>query len=552
MKKSIVQGMRLESNAFFYYRVKKTFFMFFILILFPVSLFVNVKTVKAAAPDFIVGPAKNEILVKPGETKKISFAVINRLGSDTNFIITVKKLLVDGSGNLTVSDSAFDQKIVLPAKVSVKTGATQIVEGTIQINKNSEIGSSAFGIFVEPFESKNGEINSHTRAQITNIVDVLGDAVESGALTSFGITDKKVLRMDYSVPFSITYANTGSKNLNPYGIIVVKNIFGKEVSVQKIDPWYVMPKSERVREISVSTNGFFGRYTAAISLNRGYGDLVDTKEIVFYVLPFWAPIILVIVLVAIIFWFTKRGALKGALIAGLLLVGVVNAHAQMSSGNYKVQFDSVNFGGGLSTSTSYTQESTFGEVATGESSSTNYNIHAGYQQMNEVYLSISDASDVTLAPDLGSISGGTADGSTSITVATDGAAGYALYVNASTSPALASLSDSFADYVQGGVNPDFAFSFLNTESFFGFSPEGNDIISNFKDDGSSCGVGALDTTNSCWSGFSTSTKQIASKTSANTPAGTATALKLRAAAGTDRNQSAGSYSGDITFTATAL
>jgi hypothetical protein len=172
--------------------------------------------------------------------------------------------------------------------------------------------------------------------------------------------------------------------------------------------------------------------------------------------------------------------------------------------------------------------------------------------MNQVFLSVSSAADVTLAPNLGSISGGTANGSTSITVGTDGAAGYSLYVNASTTPALKSGTDSFADYVPGSANPDFVFSFLNNQSFFGFSPEGADITSNFKDNGAICATGALDTADACWDGFSTSIKQVANRTSANTPAGTATTLKLRAGAGTSRNQSAGNYSGDITFTATAL
>ncbi len=59
-----------------------------------------------------------------------------------------------------------------------------------------------------------------------------------------------------------------------------------------------------------------------------------------------------------------------------------NAYAQsvMSSSHYRVQNDSVNFGGARSSSATYTAEDTAGEVATGYSNSSNYNNHAGYQQ----------------------------------------------------------------------------------------------------------------------------------------------------------------------------
>lgn len=52
----------------------------------------------------------------------------------------------------------------------------------------------------------------------------------------------------------------------------------------------------------------------------------------------------------------------------------------MTSTTYRVQSDSVNFGGGLGLSSSYKTESTFGEVATGFSESTNYRVSAGFLQ----------------------------------------------------------------------------------------------------------------------------------------------------------------------------
>src|SRR3989344_4832933 len=138
--------------------------------------------------------------------------------------------------------------------------------------------------------------------------------------------------------------------------------------------------------------------------------------------------------------------------------------AVMSSTNYALQSDSVNFGGAQSTSANYKVEDTLGEIATGDSSSTNYKIMAGYQQMNVVYLAMTATDDVILAPSLGGITGGTSDNSgadppTGTTVITDGAAGYELYYKASSSPAMQgnTQGDTIANYTPEGADPDFDF-----------------------------------------------------------------------------------------------
>lgn len=239
-----------------------------------------------------------------------------------------------------------------------------------------------------------------------------------------------------------------------------------------------------------------------------------------------------------------------ALFIGVLLPLSVFG-AVMGSTNYSIESDSVNFGGGLSTSSNYSQESTLGESATGNGESTTYKLHAGYQQMIATYISLS-VSPVTLTPAIPVNGGGVANGSTNVTVSTDDPAGYELYISASSSPALVSGADSFADYVPAGIDPDLTFTVLAANSAFGFSPEGSDIVQAFKDNGSVCNAGASDTVNSCWKGLTTSDVLIAKKTSGNHPAGTVTTLKFRAESGASHVQPVGSYTATSTVTVIAL
>lgn len=241
----------------------------------------------------------------------------------------------------------------------------------------------------------------------------------------------------------------------------------------------------------------------------------------------------------------------------LLIIGMVIfltplfASSQvMQSASYKIRADSLNFGGLRSTSASYTIEDTFGEIATGVSSSTTYSLRAGYQQMLEVGIAITSPADVTM-PNV-SASGGASNGEATWTVTTDNAAGYSLSARASSDPALTSGANNFTDYTPAGGDPDYTFSIASSDSEFGFSPEGVDITTRFRDNGSSCNAGAGDTTDRCWDGFSTTNQTIASGSSANHITGTDTTIKFQAEIGSASSQAAGTYTATITITAVTL
>ncbi len=238
----------------------------------------------------------------------------------------------------------------------------------------------------------------------------------------------------------------------------------------------------------------------------------------------------------------------------LVILSISSAQVRTSP-SYQLQSDSINFGGGLSTSTSYSLESTAGEVATGDSDSSTYRLRAGYQQMQEVYLSMTEAFDVVMSPNIGGLTGGTANGSTSVSVLTDSPSGYQLTIQAETAPAMQmpSLLESISDYSPvSSPNADFVFNTSASDAHFGFSPEGPDIVNYFKDDGvSSCGSGSFDTSLACWDGLSTSEVVIAQGFS-NQPIGATTTINFRVGVGANAGVIAGTYVATTTLTAIPL
>jgi hypothetical protein len=224
----------------------------------------------------------------------------------------------------------------------------------------------------------------------------------------------------------------------------------------------------------------------------------------------------------------------------------------MSSTDYKIVIDSVNMGGDQSTSTSYSLQDTAGEIATGNASSTNYAMNAGYQQMYTSYISISSPGSNSL-PSINGLTGGIATSTIPTLVITDNPAGYSLSVQASSSPALRDPAGaSFADYTPSGGSPDFSFSIANSASAFGFSVVSPDVISRYDNNSSACNTGSTNTAFTCWDGFSTSSKVIAQSSASNQPNGATTTIDVEAKIGSTRVQDSGSYSATLTLTAITL
>lgn len=246
-------------------------------------------------------------------------------------------------------------------------------------------------------------------------------------------------------------------------------------------------------------------------------------------------------------------SLADALVVTLILLLLINVSlAQVrSSTSYQLQSDSINMGGGLATSTSYTQESTVGEVATGESSSASYALKAGYQQMQEVFLSLSTTGNVILNPSIPGITGGEANGSSTFTAITDSPAGYRLTIQAQNNPAMQNSPYSIADYNEG-AEPDFSFTTGAGEAYFGYTPEGIDVVQFFQDGGGVCNTGSLDTPLSCWAGASTTARTIAEGSGANQPAGATTTINFRVGIGSGAGVLAGVYIATTTITALPL
>lgn len=253
-----------------------------------------------AVGDFVVGPGKAEIEIKPGQTITFPIFVTNRISDDRTFELTVEDiegstdasqsvvLLGDEKGPNTLKDY-----ISFPSRTfKLKLGERARIPVTISIPENAEPGGLYGSVLISTIKTddKNeGEqiMNSPIIARIGTLffVTIPGETIHAGLTKELSLKNNQLWYERGPIIFNILYENTGSVHLNPYGELRVKNLFGEEVGFVELEPWFALPKSLRSREVTWDRELLFGRYTATAKINRGYDDIVDEKTVVFWVLP---------------------------------------------------------------------------------------------------------------------------------------------------------------------------------------------------------------------------------------------------------------------------
>ena len=281
--------------------------------------------------DFVVGPGKVDLTLNPGETRTIEILVTNRTGERRIFNLSSEdaagsrdqsvalQLLGDQRGPYSIRDY-----ISVPAKSFVlEQNQRAHIPVTISVPLDAEPGGLYGSLIVDTvaIDAVAGDAAAGTVPQSAIVarvgtlffVTIPGALEHDAALTEFGTLQKHKFYQSGPVTFGILHENKGSVHVAPYGELRIRNFFGEEVGYVELDPWFVLPNSVRLREVTWTRDYLFGRYTAVVEINRGYDDVIDEAHYTFWVLP-WKPIALaftgLFVVIFLIRSFLKRFEFK--------------------------------------------------------------------------------------------------------------------------------------------------------------------------------------------------------------------------------------------------
>ncbi len=265
---------------------------------------------------FVIGPAKIESEVSAGDTKTVFVDLENRTGRTESFEISFEDFtaskdqgaVVELLGN-SVSDTSLKNALYVPQKNIVLAHGDRVrIPVTISIGAGTIPGGKFASVVVSAKVSSAVTTESGAQAGAVVVgrlatlvfVTVPGNIAHDATTDAFVIAKHGSVFFGTPVTLNVTFSNRGATYENPYGGITVRNIFGNDVSKTAIDPWYVLPGSTRNRDVVISTKGLFGFYTATLEINRGYGDIVDTKNVSFFAV---SPVTLILLVVVIMFVF---------------------------------------------------------------------------------------------------------------------------------------------------------------------------------------------------------------------------------------------------------
>ncbi len=252
--------------------------------------------------DFVMSPGKVELEIAPGESKTVEISVANRIGKEQTFSIEIEdirssndpkrsvELLGSQTGPYTIKDYIKIPDLEFPLDHAKRA----IIPVTISVPPDAEPGGLYGSVLVKTVtkEANNGSDprtlpSSAIVSRIGSLffVSIPGAVERGGILQDFSTRNKQTFFNQGPVNFDVVYENQGSVHLNPYGEIRITNLLGEEVGFVELQPWFVLPGSVRLREISWDREVLFGRYQAEVQLNRGYENIIDTAVVSFWVIP---------------------------------------------------------------------------------------------------------------------------------------------------------------------------------------------------------------------------------------------------------------------------
>ena len=253
-----------------------------------------------AAGDFVVGPGRIEVTVKPGETVTRMMTVTNRISDTRMFKLSVEDMSGSASGDQAVvllGDQAgpytLKDNISFPSKTfTLALGERAQIPVSITMPPNAEPGGYYGAVLVSTIQN-DGEKSSDEMAKSAIIarigtlffITVPGATDISGDIKDFSTKNNQWWFQKGPIDLEILFENTGAMHLNPYGEIQITNMLGENVGFVELEPWFVLPKSLRLREVSWDRELLFGRYTITAKINRGYDNMIDEKVIHIWVMP---------------------------------------------------------------------------------------------------------------------------------------------------------------------------------------------------------------------------------------------------------------------------
>lgn len=281
------------------------------------------------ANGFRLSPVRSEFTIEKGKSQTLTISIENPSDAPTKAKAIINNFIASqdetGTPRLILDDRTPEPKNSFKNLIDNNLPEVQLngkerknVQVRISIPADANAGGYYGAIRFAPSntgqESTVGLTASVGTIVLVTVPGNLNERLDLLQLSAAQNGKAKAFFTGGSVESLVRVKNMGDIHVKPFGKVVVKNMFGKQVASYELNNTEpranVLPGSVRKFVDPVSGNKFFGRYT--LEANLGYsqngGELISAKGSFWYV-PAWALVaLLILMLVAAtgIYLLTRR------------------------------------------------------------------------------------------------------------------------------------------------------------------------------------------------------------------------------------------------------
>lgn len=280
------------------------------------------------AAGFRISPTRDDLVIERGQSETRTISIRNV----TSTTQTARPLVDDFGpsddesgrprlliGNDAVDDYPYSIKPFISTLDSIllEAGEEREIEVTYSIPDDASPGSY-FGVVRYVSDSDTEDISGEAAVTLNAsvglvvLIDVPGETVDLLELTQATALKEGVAGSVFSSPpdsFMFRLNNKGNTFQAPFGRVSVENWSGSEVFQYELNDstprGNVLPDSIRRFERELENIGSFGRYTVKANISYGKGSNIISTSTTFWVIPWTQVAIAAVVLVALIFFFTR-------------------------------------------------------------------------------------------------------------------------------------------------------------------------------------------------------------------------------------------------------
>lgn len=261
-------------------KLKRLFFLAVFL-----SVFFSYNIVFAQTIGIRISPIKIDELVKPGEVINKTIKVTNDSTSAKTFYVYLNDFEADGETGQAKLVPAGTSEYGLSSWLAITNqgldftpGETKEVSFSLTVPNDAApggytgailVGTEAPKVKVES-EDKGAAISTAQRTACLLLFQIAGKTNEDAYVREF-TTDKEFYGTPFDIKFLLRVNNIGNTHIRPQGTISVKNLFGKDVAIIRINEKNSSVLRNSIRKFEESWSGklAFGKYKAVLGLTYG-------------------------------------------------------------------------------------------------------------------------------------------------------------------------------------------------------------------------------------------------------------------------------------------